>query len=148
VNGLRTDISQAHQQRQTAFAGYVEATEELHTRHRELETATEQLMQLTQQVGRYTALLENNNIDPATPADGIAPRVAGEVLQVRQGDILLSIGTDDGLRSGQTLQVWRANRYLGQARVVSTEPDRAVAEMDRNNQLGVVEVGDRVATRF
>jgi hypothetical protein len=80
--------------------------------------------------------------------DGLPPSVFGEVRDVRDGRIEVSIGSDDGLKVDHTIEVWRGNTYLGKARIVQTAPDRAVAQMIRSFQRGVVQVGDRVATQL
>ena len=80
------------------------------------------------------------------------PRVDGIVSQVRQaaGDQLIevTIGADDGLKVGNTVEVYRDNKYLGRVEILKTSPDRAVGRVDRRFQTGQIQEGDRVATRF
>ena len=52
----------------------------------------------------------------------------------------VDLGTDDGVRDGLTLEVFRGSKYLGKLEVVRTTPDRAVGkvvpEADWNRQAG------------
>ena len=60
----------------------------------------------------------------------------------------VSIGSDDGLQAGHELEVFRADEYLGRLRVVSVKPDRAVVRVLKDFARGIVQRGDRVATRL
>ena len=62
--------------------------------------------------------------------------------------IEISIGDDDGLRKGHTLEVYRRNAYVGRVVVVRTEPDRSVARIIREYRRGIIKKGDRVATKL
>lgn len=62
--------------------------------------------------------------------------------------IEISLGSDDGLRKGHTVEVFRGSSYLGRARIVKTGPSQAVAEMLKEYQKGFIQKGDRVATRL
>jgi chemotaxis protein histidine kinase CheA len=148
VVALREDIKTAQQQRDQMFDQLIANSEQLHQEQGDLVRASEQLGQLTRDVGRYRQLLEENNIDPMASPDGLPPSVYGEVRDVRDGRLEVSIGSDDGLRVGHTVEVWRDQTYLGRAEIVRTAPDRAVAEMIKSYQRGVVQVGDRVATKL
>ena len=60
----------------------------------------------------------------------------------------MTIGADDGLKQGNTVEVYRGDKYLGRIEIVKTSPDRAVGRVDRRFQTGVIQEGDRVATRL
>ena len=60
--------------------------------------------------------------------------------------MLISIGSDEGLRAGHFLEVTRAGRYVGKLKVRNTEPDRSVAEILKDYSEGILQEGDRVDT--
>ena len=60
----------------------------------------------------------------------------------------VTIGADDGLKPGNTLEVFRGSKYLGRLDVVSTSPDKSVGKVDRRFLQGQIQEGDRVATRI
>ncbi len=104
--------------------------------------------QLMAQVTRFKEVVDANGIDMNQPLDGAPPQTNGNILVINRPKNLveISIGSDDGLRQGHTLEVTRKARYVGKVRVISTEPDRSVAEILRDYSEGILQEGDRVDT--
>lgn len=81
--------------------------------------------------------------------DFIPPKVEGVVLEVSEKDLIeISIGNDDGLKVGHTLDVFRDNTYLGRIVIRKTGPDRSVGQVQKELQRGQIKRGDRVTTKF
>ena len=79
----------------------------------------------------------------------VPPPVNGIVTGVGQRDLIeISLGSDDGLKTGHKLEVYRQNQYLGRVVIRSTAPDRAVAEILKDYRRGTIRKGDRVATKL
>ncbi len=91
------------------------------------------------------------------------PRVEGIIEEVntprRQGAselVEISLGSDDGLKKGHEMTVFRPGdkkggkqaRFLGKIRIVDTHPDKAVGEVIETTRNGVIQKGDNVSTRF
>ena len=152
VTGLRDDIRENQLARDRAFATTLTATEQLHQTKSQLDSALERSRQLTSQVADYTHIMQSSGIDPNTSPDAVTPTVNGLVSQVRQTAgaqlVELTIGADDGLKQGNTVEVYRGDRYLGRIEILRTSPDRAVGRVDRRFQQGRIVEGDRVATRL
>jgi hypothetical protein len=152
VTGLRQDIRTNEQARDQAFATTLQATEDLHQAAGELKNNIERNRQLTDQVSGMTAIMDAGGLDPNTPPDAVVPTVDGLVSQVRQAAgaqlVEVTIGADDGLKQGNTVEVYRGGRYLGRLEIVKTSPDRSVGRVDRRFQQGQIQEGDRVATRL
>lgn len=80
-------------------------------------------------------------VPPPPNVDGIVRKVdpTGQYIEI-------SLGEDDGIRKGQTLEVWRTKpvgKYLGQVRVVQTQATTAVVKpisvtglIQENDQVG------------
>ncbi len=101
------------------------------------------------EIARGKAALVAHGIDPKSPPEGRAPRVRGVITSLGKRDLIeLSIGTDDGLQAGHTVELFRGHKYLGRARVVKTSPDKAVAEVLKEYQKARLQKGDLVATRL
>ncbi len=149
VVALRTSTQQAQQARDEAFTKTLAATSELHTTAGELQAVRERTEQLLQQLAKYVAHLREAGIDP--DADVVA-RVRGQISATRRADggqlIEMTIGYDDGIRPGQTVEVFRGERYLGRAEVLKADPDRSVARILREFQQGQIQQGDDVATKL
>ncbi|QDS97630.1 hypothetical protein [Adhaeretor mobilis] len=149
VAGLRTEIRDNQQQRDDTFLKAVAATSQLHTTKGELEQVKERNVQLAQQLGIATSALRENDVDPNAE---IKPRVRGLVSATLRDStgllIEITVGADDGLKAGQTVEVFRGEKYLGRAEVVKTAPDRAVARVLRKFQQGTIQEDDHVATKL
>lgn len=73
--------------------------------------------------------------------------VTGVVTATNNRDLVeVSLGTDDGLKTGHTMEVHRGKTYLGKGIVRMTGPDRAVILMGKLH--GKIQKGDRVTTGF
>ena len=62
--------------------------------------------------------------------------------------IEISVGENDGIKPGHTVEVFRGERYLGRAEILRTEPDRAVGRVLRKFQKGQIQEDDDVATKL
>jgi len=149
ITQLRVDLREAEQARDEKFGQVVQLTDKLN----ELEGLRLDLMERQQgllaQVSRMKEVLDRHDLDEFTPVVDIPPRVDGVVTAVSDRDLIeISIGSDDGLRVGHTLEVYRNNSYLGRVVVRRAEPDRAVAEILREYRKGTIRKGDRVATKL
>ena len=152
VEILREQIREHQQSRDEAFATMIKATDQLHQAQGELTSVHERNRQLVSDLGAKTSLLNENGIDPNTDPEAIVPRVRGEVFATRRSAgiqlIEVTIGADDGLKPGHTVEVYRGDRYLGRAEILTTEPDRAVGRVLRRFQQGQIQEGDHVATKL
>lgn len=85
-----------------------------------------------------------------------APPVEGVVTEVRKNRanrvefVEMSIGSDDGLILGHKVDVFRRAdaRWLGQLRIVSVYPDKAVGEIILPATNGIIQEGDDVTTKL
>jgi hypothetical protein len=150
VSKLRDEIRDEQQSRDTVFAQVVDKTENLHKLHGQLVNLKERNEQLVQEVAHYKRVLDAKGIDAHAPLVDVPPPVDGLITAVRGNDLIeISIGSDDGLKVGHTLEVFREGKaYLGRAEIVKTAPDRAVAKILPDYRKGVPQKGDRVATRL
>lgn len=114
----------------------------------QLVMAEERKAQLEKQMVNARRLLEQNGLTAdSLPRDQV-PRIEGNVLAVAAGSIQVSLGSDDGLQVGHTLEVYREGEYIGRAVVRSVKPDQAVAEIVKEYARGIVQRGDKVTTRL
>ena len=121
---------------------------ELHEKESFLAIAGERKAQLEKQVANARLLLQQSGLSiDSLPRDAV-PTIDGVVTNVVDDSIEVSLGGDDGLQMGHELDVYRNDQYLGRVRVVSIKPDKAVAVVVREFVRGVIQRGDRVATRL
>jgi hypothetical protein len=152
VTELRTKVKDAQQARDKLFKTALDATEELHKAAGEYNAARERNEQLTKQTAGMTAVMREKGIDPNTPPGSVVPTVEGMISKVERkpgGQMVeVTIGADDGLKAGNTLEVSRGAKYLGRVEIIQTSPDKSVGRVDRRFQQGQIQEGDRVATRI
>jgi hypothetical protein len=79
-----------------------------------------------------------------------APAIDARVLKVNTtGNLVeISIGSDDGIKKGHMMHVYRGNSYLGTITIRDIEFDRAVGEVDKKLQRGQIREGDNVTTKL
>jgi hypothetical protein len=149
VNGLRTDIRTAQDDRDKRFDEVVKLTDQIHQAQGNLRRIEERRVQLAGQVAAQKKVLDAHGLTEHTPVDHLPPAVRGKVLAINKDNLVeLSLGTDDGLRVGHTVEVFRASSYLGRVEVLSTSNDKSVGKILPDFRKGRIQEGDDVATRF
>jgi hypothetical protein len=149
VGVLRDQIRTAQEDRDAQFAKVVSLTDEVHKAQQAIGRLSEREKQLVAQVAKARALLAFHHQDIDSPVDATAPTMRGKVLAVNdQKMIEVDLGSDDGLRVGHKLEVFRGPRYIGRVVVLSTATDKSVARIDVDYTKTPVLRGDDVATRL
>ena len=157
VKTLRDSVRAAQQDADTKFATTVKLTDEinqmqrakkvLENRQQPLQDALAALRDGFDKLGVHVDVGQDGTV--RTDVDRIAPNVKGVVLTVGEKNLIeISVGADDGILIGHTLDVYREGAYLGKVTVLKTSPDRAVAEIIPDFKRGTIRKGDRVATKF
>jgi hypothetical protein len=92
--------------------------------------------------------------EPPPPVEGLVQDIRKDEAN-RTKFVHISIGSDDGLRVGHMLDVYRPAernngraKYLGRIRVWSVTPDNAVGIVVEAAKNGIIEVGDNVTTKL
>ena len=106
------------------------------------------LAAVEKQVANARLLLQQAGLSIDSPPKDRVPSLTGDVIAVAAGSIEVSLGSDDGLQVGHTLEVYRGGEYIGRAVVKSVMPDHAVAELVKDFSRGIVQRGDKVTTRL
>ncbi|MBM4089862.1 MAG: hypothetical protein FJ276_10640 [Planctomycetes bacterium] len=157
VKQLRDDIRTAQKDVDAKFAVVVSLTDEvnqmrrikgdLENRQRPLQEAMASMKDAMDKLGVRVEVSEDGAV--RTDVDRIPPRVNGIVLNVGEKSLIeISVGSDDGILTDHTLDVYRGSTYLGKIVVRKTAPDRSVAEIIPEYKRGTIKKGDHVATKF
>lgn len=87
---------------------------------------------------------DENTLTAQTPPD-LMGRVTG--VSARQKDVFaVSLGTDDGLKEGHTIDVIRGGRHIGTAKVTTARANNATARFVEGMRNAAVQVDDQVTT--
>jgi len=147
VEKLRNDIRVTQADRDKQFQAVVKLTDQIHESETSLVRLKDRNMQLAKDVAKATEVLRRHNLSAEEP-DGPVD-VRGKILAVNAENLVeVSIGSDDGLRAGAKLEVFRGSNYLGRVEVMKTDTDRSVAKILPEFKRGIIQKGDDVATRL
>jgi hypothetical protein len=126
-----------------------------------LRDLTKQMEERTQDLVKELTLTKkalltgNTNTVAGTAAALNAPNppafaVDGKVMEVREGLVEISIGSDAGLAKGNTLDLFRLtpkSQYLGMIRLITVEPTKSVGQIV-GKSAGAPQRGDNVASKI
>ena len=154
VVGLREEIRQSHEDRDKYFDDLVKATDQLHQAANDYRTLRDRTTRLAADLTNAKEVLRIHDLKP-NPAvyRGTPPTVDGVVMKVgADGLIEVSIGSDDGLRKGHTLEVVRqgggVSTYLGRVEVTETSPDKSVCKVLPAFLQRPIQRNDRVTSKL
>jgi hypothetical protein len=83
----------------------------------------------------------------AVAADVPPAPVEGRILQLNKPgaiDIEISVGSGDGLKTGDVLVVSRKGKRIGKVKLAKVEADRSTATITEIGDKEVIERGDRI----
>ena len=125
-----------------------------------VEQMNEKQNALLDENGSFRQFLRSEGYQPqqalAYSSDEPAPQVFGKVVDVQDTDrggqtyVEISLGSDDGLRRGDSLSVFdrAASKYLGSIVLRSVDADGAVGEVTTRAATGAIQKGNDVSTRL
>lgn len=148
VDDLRAEVREMHAKVDGQVDRATKLASELHEKESFLEIANERKTQLEKQVANARLLLKQYGLAiESLPRDHV-PSIDGVVSAVADDSVEVTLGGDDGVQMGHFLEVWRDDQYLGRVVVISVKSDRAVGRIVPEFRRGVIQPGDRVATRL
>lgn len=146
-DSLRAKINETREDRNQLYTRLVGTIDDYNRLQGMLQSLKERSDQLASD---YTSAKEKLDYHNISPRELIGPpSVNGEVLAVStSGLVEVSLGRDDGLREGFTLEARRGSQYLGRLKVKTVAKDKAVAEILPGYQKGYIREGDRVDSKL
>lgn len=151
LDKLREEIRVAQAERDKTLLQVVDVADKNHQLTLNIANMQRRSVELAAQIGQLRNVLAAHDIDPNMDVTGAAPRVEGLVKNVRNNGqditVLVSVGSDDGLRIGHEMDVFRGGNLIGRVRLVSVDPDRAVGESDPLYYKRPFQIGDVARTR-
>lgn len=154
IEALSGEIERIRGESQSLFNKLLLATDALAKTQADLDKAINQSKVLVTQIAQAKAVLKKVGLTIDSPTGG-PPKIEGIVrASTPDGLVEISLGSDDGLSRGDTLEVYRegatpnATKYLGRIQILSTKADISVGQIMPQFRRGTIEKEDRVATRF
>jgi uncharacterized protein YpmS len=141
---LRNQIKTTRDNRDQLVQKLVAAKDEFNRLQGSYQSLQERAVQLRLENDLVSQKLQVLGLKPDTLIDA-PPEVQGEVLDVASnGLVVVSLGRDDGIREGFTLDIHRSGQYVGRVKVKTVKDDKSVAETLTGYQKGYIQTGDRV----
>ena len=80
----------------------------------------------------------------------IPPKIEAVVTAVGDNNatFAVAIGSDDGLRRGHEMDIYRSNRHVGRGVVVLAQNNRSVLSIVKGMMNDIVREGDNVTTKL
>ena len=118
----------------------------------ELDTRVESLGDLNKDLSTKLAslnrLIRAKNIDPNELTKDVVPLISAVVVRT-EGDLFaIAAGTDDGLRIGHLLDIYRGDKFVGRGVVKNVENNLAVLGTISAFMQATVQEGDDVTSKF
>ncbi len=126
----------------------VSLTNQIYKVRGEIEGLEQMRDDLADQVTKNEKVMKALGITNTQLVDHIPKKLDGFVKGVRNNIIVVSLGTDDGLKQGHVLDVYRDKKFVGQATVSMVEHDSAAATITPEYLQRSVMEGDYVTTKF
>ena len=148
---IQNQLQTTQEERDKWFQTVTRMTDELNQRKAELSSLIASNESLVQNVSRYQEILEKENVDAAAYSDKPLPLDA-HVVEVLDRMVAVSAGSDQGLKKGDTLEIYRKTdgqaRYLGRVEVVETQADRANCRILPEFTRDVIQQGDQASVNL
>jgi hypothetical protein len=148
VQALRNEIAASQKETDEQIKKAIDLQDQLTQAKGTLAILKERNDQLVMDVSRARMKLKGAGLTLEGPADASQIPVFGKVTAVSPSKVELSIGTDDGVRIGQELDIYRGDKYVGRIRVIEAKPDNAVASIMTDYQQYPIQRGDNVDSQL
>ena len=122
-----------------------------------LLAARESIVSKSTELEQYKMILQEM-AQQGIPVDrfvvGATPLIEGRVVGILNGVVMISVGSDDGVREGYEFTVYRGDRYLCKIRIDKAFPDQAAGEILPDSLRpdasadDTVQANDHVSTRL
>lgn len=145
---LKTDNKKLIDDIATQRQSVVNLTNQLYQSKGAEESLKTMNQDLSQSLAQKQKVMKAHGLADDALVDHIPPRVDGRVARVKDNYIAISLGTDDGIREGHTLDIYRNDRFIGKATVTKADYNMSAARIDKDFLQAPVAEGDYVTTKF
>lgn len=114
----------------------------------QIETLQKTLGDLNSSLAKKDRVLKNNGLTENDLTKDIVPKLTAVVNQISDdGDLIaIKLGSDDGLRLGHVMDIYRNDRFIGRAEVTQVRPDVTVLKALAGFMQSTIREGDYVTS--
>jgi len=149
IHDLTQQAGDAEEAKKAAAAAMNRAVLDRQNMASELEDASAQLATITAERDDLAVLIEtaqHRGIDFSTVVG--VPKIDGQVVAVREGVIVLSVGRDDGVQVGYEFEIYDGRSYVGKVRVETILDDMSGAKILYTDSGRKISTGQSASTRL
>ncbi len=147
VKKLRDEVADAQRETDEQIKKATSLTDKLAIATGQLAVLKERNEQLAIDVTKAKQLLPKG-VTLEMPIDASTVKVSGQIAAVSRTKVELSIGSDDGVRVGQDLDIYRGDKYVGRVKIIDVRPDNSVGSILTEYQQLPIQRGDNVASNL
>ena len=105
---------------------------------------------LAAQLAKLQKIMKARGLDENDLVASIPPKIEAVVTAVGDNNstFAVAIGSDDGLRRGHEMDIYRSNRHVGRGVVVLAQNNRSVLSIVKGMMNDIVREGDNVTTKL
>lgn len=130
----------------------VALTNEINQTMAKLQVLESRAQDMSSQLANAQKVLKTVGKTIDSPTYDIPEKVEGVVVQVEKTAdaelLVISLGTDDGIRTGHTMDIYRGNRFIGKAVVSRSDANQSLLKVTPEYRQTAVREGDHVTTKL
>ncbi len=126
----------------------VNLTNEIYRLRGELDLLTKSSAALAAQNAKQQRVLAANGLNENSLTEQVAKKLEGVVVQTKDDLIAVSLGTDDGLKVGHYVEIYRDTKFIGKAEVTVSDHNTAAARLIPQYTNITIREGDYVTTKL
>ena len=131
------------------YASVRTLTSQTYELENQIELLEEKESDILAQLAASTRVLKSKGLTSSSLTSHIPPKVDGIVLRIGgQGNFVVKLGSDDGVRVDHVLDIYRNDRFIGKGTVVRTQEDLSVLKIVKDYMKDSVREGDHVTSKL
>ena len=131
------------------FSNVRNLTNETFTLQTQIKLLEQKEADIRAKLAKSTRVLKRNGLTVNSLTDHIVPKLDGIVSRVgANGLFAVNLGTDDGVKIDHVMSIYRRDRFIGKATVVTAKEDICVLKTQLDFMKDNVNEGDHVTSKF
>ena len=147
---LTKELAEAKKTAEAAVTAKEDAVDKMREAEQRAEAAKNRFVETAKELQEAKGDLARYRRVYPEPGGKAAVPVYGKVQQVDPGAglIVISVGEDDGVKTGMEFTVYRASGYVAKVIVTTVDKELSIARVDKSVSREEVKVGDNVTADF
>ena len=147
VDKVRLELKVARGVSDKHFAELVKLGDDVHSAQQNLVRQQRLNKALNVELAVALETLRKNGLKPGDT--DVTPVIDGYLTEVDMTRYLVqvTVGSDDGIKQGHLMEVYRGKKYMGRIEILRVKPDQSAAMIIKSHLQGPMRRGDKAETR-